>query len=517
MLSERVSEVLRSTVRFFKMSKIGDILPRPPGITMKSKWIILGIIAVCALTVRLTFIHEPLERDEGFYATIGNEILHGGIPYRDAIDLKPPGVFYLYALAISLFGPTVESIRLFTALYSLGTLAAIYALTSRFAGVRAGLFAAALFALFSGAPLVQGSSSNCEVFMLLPLTLSAYCFVVWLDTQRRGYLAASGFFAGAALLIKTVALPFVALLFLFSLLKKYSGNQLKERGLNALSFTMPLVLLASAIIAAFSLKGALHDFLEWNIMIPLFYAKGNTMSGNSVSSMLGYLAPELLILTLAAVPTAVWLVIRRRNIKDIFISMLLPACVLGVAMPGLYFPHYFIQLFPVLSVLGGVGLAEVIQRKGPTPYVAGIVFAVLFSYYVIKEYAFFFVYSPEQVSIEKYGPTFVESAGIANYLKANTSPEDSIFQWGFEPELYFLSGRRPPVPYISSTVFGGLAEPQPVVQTMIQTLQNKKPKFIIYQIKWAQYPGEQEITEFIRTQYTPVGRSGYFLIYKRAS
>src|SRR6185503_20182226 len=38
-------------------------------------------------------------RDNGFYLYIGEQIVHGKLPYRDAWESKPPAIFYLNALA----------------------------------------------------------------------------------------------------------------------------------------------------------------------------------------------------------------------------------------------------------------------------------------------------------------------------------------------------------------------------------------------------------------------------------
>lgn len=481
----------------------------------KREIIILGVIAIVALAVRLTFLHEPFERDEGFYSCIAQEILHGGVPYRDAIDLKPPGVFYLYAIAISLFGATVESIRIFTALYALGTLFAIYWLARRVQGPVAGLCAAALFALYSGAPLVQGSSSNSEVFMVLPLVISAALFVTWLDEGKRWFLFGSGLFAGLAMLVKTVALPYVALLFLFSLLQKGSGHRLKEGLLNAVAFVAPLVALALFTLGYFWHKGALDEFILWNIQIPYMYSKGGGVSGPPLARVLRRLAPELLLPALAAVPTALWLLFGKRDLKSIFLAMLLPASCLGVSLPGKFFPHYFIQLFPFLSILGGIGLARAFESKGIFRWVAGLVVAASFLFYAVKEYKLFFVFSPEQVSVIKYGPTFAESVYIADYVRKRTTPTDYIFQWGFEPELYFLANRRTPVPYISSTIMGGFEDPWPAVQSMMNDLFSKKPAYIIVQPDWADYPGDYEVRSFLQRDYQFETRIGYALIFRR--
>ncbi len=42
---------------------------------------------------------------------VARSVLDGGMPYRDAFDFKPPGIFLIYALARALFGPAQWGIR----------------------------------------------------------------------------------------------------------------------------------------------------------------------------------------------------------------------------------------------------------------------------------------------------------------------------------------------------------------------------------------------------------------------
>src|SRR5690348_4867189 len=59
-----------------------------------------GVAVLLAMTVavlmRLPALRLPLERDEGAYAYIANLWLHGGLPYRDVFDHKPPLLYLLY-------------------------------------------------------------------------------------------------------------------------------------------------------------------------------------------------------------------------------------------------------------------------------------------------------------------------------------------------------------------------------------------------------------------------------------
>lgn len=477
--------------------------------------ILLAIILVGAFALRMFFLSEPFERDEGWYGTIAQEILHGGIPYRDAIDQKPPGVFYLYALGMAIFGKTTEAIRVYTAVYASFTLLTVYWLAKKIAGVSAGLWAGAVCAIFSSAPLLQASSSNSEVFLVLPLMLSACMLVAGKERQSHLLLAASGFFAGVAMLIKTVALPYCLVLAGGALFHAKGRTNLKTAGKNLLIFSLPAVVLALLTMLYFYINGAFAEFIHWNITAPLKYSKGGTgVGGPPLQAVLKNLKYELIFPALLSIPAAALLLLRHKDLPSVLGALLLPASAVAVLMPGMNFPHYFIQLIPFMSVLAGISLAAVFTKRGMLFWCAAPLVLALLIYAVQYEYRFYLKFTPQEVSMAKYGATFVQSERVAQYLKERTNEGDYIFQWGFEPELYFLSGRRTPVPFISSTILANMEDPAAAIRQMIVSLENKRPKYIVVQPEWANWPGYDELTQFVNQYYLYETTVEYALVFR---
>src|SRR5512137_1754587 len=60
------------------------------------KWSFAALL-VALLLVRLPSVVQPAGGDQGIYAYVGQSILRGEVPYRDAWDQKPPGVHLTYA------------------------------------------------------------------------------------------------------------------------------------------------------------------------------------------------------------------------------------------------------------------------------------------------------------------------------------------------------------------------------------------------------------------------------------
>ena len=71
-----------------------------------------AVAALAFALLRIPYVSVPLERDEGEYAYIAQRSTHGEVPYRDAFDQKPPGVFLAYRGAFALFGQSIEGIHL---------------------------------------------------------------------------------------------------------------------------------------------------------------------------------------------------------------------------------------------------------------------------------------------------------------------------------------------------------------------------------------------------------------------
>jgi len=68
----------------------------PAGAAGRPIWLLpaLALLALLALVVKAPDFVTPMGQDQGLYQAIARQILRGAVPYRDAWDPKPPGVFY---------------------------------------------------------------------------------------------------------------------------------------------------------------------------------------------------------------------------------------------------------------------------------------------------------------------------------------------------------------------------------------------------------------------------------------
>lgn len=127
------------------------------------------IVALMVLILGLPSLLAPLDIDTALFFVSGRKILQGAIVYRDIVDLKPPLIYHLYALAEFLFGQTGLSVRVFDLLWQSITIFLVVRLVRRITGsdlqgALTGLLYAGL--LFSHTMYM----GQVESFAALPLT-----------------------------------------------------------------------------------------------------------------------------------------------------------------------------------------------------------------------------------------------------------------------------------------------------------------------------------------------------------
>lgn len=469
----------------------------------KKELALLLLIITAAISVRMVFLHEPFERDEGLYAHIGQIILKGGLPYRDAMDQKPPGIHYIYATLIATFGATTEGIRIGTALYSAGTVLALFFCARQVFGMSSGLWAALLYGIFSAGPLIRGSSSNSEVFMVLPVVLSIYLLILWAEKPKSLFLAVSGILLGCAMVIKTVALPHVLAGFLFIIITAYRKRGWRNAVIGGAIFSVCSVAPLAVTTLFFYAKGAFQDYYYWTIEFNKMY--GKTSPAEFFHRMrLGMTrtAPELLPLVTLATIALFRICSAQRTGKAFFLVASLVAAFVGLSMPTKFFEHYFIQLVPPLAILAGAGMADLCNQRRVTASMALIPVLAAVIYWAATEYPYYLSYSAEQVSSKKYSSDiFVNSVKIARYVKERTTPNDYIFQWGFEPELYFLADRPSPNLYTVHFAVDAARDPWQATMDLGRSLLMKRPVYIIVQQGRANFAGYDALQEILNTMY----------------
>ena len=128
-------------------------------------WLIALLFFATTLLSRIpTFSQSVLDWDESLYFLMAQQWRHGHLPYTTIWDNKPIGIYAIFAVAQTMFGDGVASIRLAMVLCVSVLAFAVFRITRALTDDdAAGLAAGAALILCSLSN--DGLSSNTELFM----------------------------------------------------------------------------------------------------------------------------------------------------------------------------------------------------------------------------------------------------------------------------------------------------------------------------------------------------------------
>jgi hypothetical protein len=407
--------------------------------------------------VRAPLLPIPLERDEGEYAYIAWRLGHNELPYRDWVDQKPPAVFYIYRLALSLPFEPVRAIHFVGLVFAAASTCALFFLGLRFMDRFWAWLGAALFAVLVADPLVQGTAANTELFMLCPLIFSQIAFFTAVAKNQRNvwFIVLAGALTGIAFMFKQVAI--VNWFLLASAYPILAREEKRWRG--AISFicwsAVGLLMVVGLVLLYFWRQGGLDEFVDNVFTHNLEY-----IGGVGASARLEYCWGTLTML--ARTQSIVWvfaavglagLLTFGRTKWCFFVAGWLITSVIGVSASGYFFPHYFQQLLPPLALAAGAGAERIAAIKSwqilPVWSRRAAVSLTLAVLPAITLWPFLFTYTPAEAVRKIYpGDSFAEMPEFAQRMENVTPPGASVFIFGAEPELLFYAHRPSATRYI---------------------------------------------------------------------
>lgn len=428
----------------------------------------LGSAILFAALLRAPIAEIPLERDEGEYAYIAQRWIAGEVPYRDAFDQKPPGVFLIYALILRTLGDSPTAIHWGAQIWSFGTVAAVWALARAAAGNTAGVAAGILYSVLAACPSVLGSAANTETFMVLPATLSLLAALRARSAGSGKWALASGALAGTAMLFKQVAATnalLSALLVIADFRKtvaqatddsnaRRASFQFRARWRQGGWFLLGGALAWAPFLAAFASAGALRELWDCVAGYNLDYA--NSVPWRYYARNFTWTFGVILALTwpaylLAAAGLATWLARPERRRFGILLGAWLVASAAGTTIGGYFRPHYYVQTLPAIAVLAALGaraLADLPRReRRKTTFLAALLASV--GYPLATSAWYWLPGDPAAKSREIYpGNPFAVSEEIGRFLAERTRPDDRILILGSEPQILFYARRKSATRYI---------------------------------------------------------------------
>lgn len=417
----------------------------------------LILCGACALSA-----HAALDRDEGAFLAMAQQILHGRLPYRDLFDQKSPAIYYLLAGLLALtrslnIATQIVTLRLCATLVNALSAVGLLRIGAQWRRPEAGRLAALLWLAACAVPFFGANLLFTEPF--------AACATIWAVerlTARIGVrsafvagllLAASSLFKQTAIL----ALPSICLLLINPYAPSGAARDWRpSRALAALGAGVALPWLA--VGGAFAAAGAWQPFTYQVIIVNLF---GYPAHQDIVGGMLTLLQAVVIVYA-GPLALVLWRVLQQRRLprrEKAARDLTLPALLLLIALeaaPSVAhpYPHYLIVALPWLALLLACGLtpgaatsaahrdeepqasSSFFTRLGLAARPMFIALSLIFNVAVAIQSSIMYAYAlPMQIA-------------IGEQIARETPPSARLLIGPAEPEYYYLSGHAPSAPYL---------------------------------------------------------------------
>ncbi|RLA96109.1 MAG: hypothetical protein DRG83_17775 [Deltaproteobacteria bacterium] len=498
------------------------------------KPLVWAVLLAILIMVALPTLLYPLTRDQGIYAYIADLMMRGGAPYRDAWELKTPGVFFMYWLAFLIFDRSEFAVRLFDVLYALLSAASVYALarevfrilpqrqnvassreeqnTSNYIA----LCSAWIYAFCYYLLVHFHSAATPEAFMIPFLVASVYGIVRGVRNKRSSLLLLGGVASGFVFWFKPTGGLVILAVLIWAGVEIWRGRWGLARTLSSLMMFALGVVLGLLPIGWYLYGHGLAELLEiWRAYGTRAYLQARGLAlGSGPLAMLDVIMRyvrdwQLFVwLSLAGVigifahcrrGSRILPVLRQGTVIVVFLL----SSVVAVFLQGKLFEYHWIPILVPMSILSAssvVGLAQEIRGQvGGVLHDMRSIFSVMIivglllwmGYDHLVRYRRVAAYLTGRLSAEQYYAQFdigkdfshIGTCRAATYLHEHTKSDETALIWGVEPLVNFLAQRRSPTSYISFYVLVNGEDSNPRFeawrQDFLEDIQRSPPTYII--------------------------------------
>ena len=419
---------------------------------------VLLALACVLLVVRLPSLVQPMGADEGLYAYVGERILDGRLPYRDAWDQKPPAIHFTYALMRAIL-PRDAAVPAADLLVAAVVALLLWRLGTRLGGPAVGPWSAVLFLFLSNPAFARlggvAVRAQCETFIAAIVTGAFLCLTHGRAHQERRNLLAAGVLFGLAFAFKYNAAAYAAA----GLFALWIRDALGMRA--AALLTAGFLMVPALVAARFAAGHALHDLYDATILYNLHYS-GETYEGpwHALAYLFTFPIRHARVDALWLVGGAGCIVLllgaRRDPGRLIAVAWVAAAC-LTIAINGSRdLPQYFVQAAPALALAAAWGGRLVFTRTPVLSTVAALAVAVgvwrvndfpklVDNTWRDARYAFGRVGREEHLArygdraTRKYSALAIDELG--SFMRSHTGPADTIYVFGFSSGAYVRADR----------------------------------------------------------------------------
>lgn len=427
-------------------------------------WLVVAL--VLGIAVRVFFFQTPMIHDEGGYALAARGWFEGtGRLYDDLWISRPQGIFLIYGITMETMGYGVAAFRAMAWIFATFTVLAVWFFARRWTTPGTALMAVFVSTLLLGAPTLEGYTANAEIFAGMPAAFAAFWMLRQAHTgYTRAGLIGIGLLIGISTLLKPSGVTMWPALVLFLMLT--TNDSYRDRVTRAGWLTLGLVI-AGAVTLLHGVTLGFGDFFYATILyrfrqqsaisVGLLYnirAMGGLLYNASEFFLLIILV-WIFRLRLPLVPVLnqpakaggplrwlpAWL--RRLRSNDpggLILVLWMAASAAGVFMGGDYWTHYLVLVVPPVALW----LARAIDGirhalHGWRQYLAMLMFVLL----LILPYGVALDGTAGLYQRLYRHPGYPAQNDVARYIRANTTPDQTIYVAFDQASIYYLADRKP--------------------------------------------------------------------------
>lgn len=475
---------------------------------LRSHWQIIAVMGVVLLGA-LPVLGYPMGRDQGMYANIGKSILQGGTPFISMWDIKPPPIYYIYALGMAVFGQTPVGIRAIDFVVVPLAMVGLYVIGNLTQQRRVGLWGAVIFAVFYFSDQFANLTQN-DSIVTLPMIWAVVCAVWTLQAAPNSQQALLGAFltgawCGLTLWFKHYQAFFVGALIVHHLWQRWQQHTLFSKAfskvimLEAVVFCGGGLFIGGGLWLYFIATGMFAEMLIVSQGTSAYNAQYGDWGaflgqiGNYVGFRWAYWGVVFLLAGVWAMLVCLRVVQRQspRN-GTILLGIWFLAGLAFMLIQRLGFDTHWIPMLPPMALMAGVVLDETFSSLQRTMrHRIATIFAtlILVGFVGILAYNTWRPALPYLTGAETQAHYFArfqandlkpaQSLQVVNYLRDKLPVGDSLYTWGFRPEVAFMGGWQPATRYQAQFPLVATWYPQAWQQDNVDQLWAAMPAYVL--------------------------------------
>jgi 4-amino-4-deoxy-L-arabinose transferase-like glycosyltransferase len=500
------------------------------GLTSKLKQFRVAVFAIVLLTTltRLpSLLHPATIDDETVYSVVANEIVDGGRPYVDAVERKPPLLFWTYAAIFSIAGKfNWPALHLVALLWVLATMTGLYVIGRDLFARETGLVAALLYSIFQPWETAKNLAFNGEMLMNLPLVWSWAIAFRRSSSVWRPELFLAGALACAACLLKQPAAIAAVPLGIYFLLPAYRFSRgltfthaIAHAAVFAAGFLMALLIVTLVLIR----QSILAEAFYWSVTN---HSIPHVFWDEAVRTTLMFVVVCLPLLIAAAAGYRTRDLWAEKTAERTALLGLFVASAVGTAAGARFYFHYYIELIPPLALFAAPYLARLWSGRLAPSY--SILRAGITQAWLALTVVAFGIAHVRGLASQRH------ATETGRYLREHSAADDRIFVWGHDAKIYLEARRRPACRYIltfplTGSPFGGIVPGFDNKKWIVpgawsrlqQDFAKHPPAYIVdvHKAGNALYPVRDFpiLSALLAQQYQPVARTQEGVVYRMRS